>query len=265
MPLNGSGRIEEADVETALEDIAEFAGDKYYAEVRSDKIPVMFNVCQISATLLYCEVEATFVMEAGANSLNVDRYPYEEDWIYGQFDQNVSEECNEENVNADAADLLRRDLRKALLYRSKLEPPFYIKNPHTTCFSPSFNNCLDYEIPIDFYPADEVVDPWDLLNINDNQSDDNFKEYLLFYNYSGDPDFHECISAQEMDFHYESMYELIQGVLPNPIGYNVITQIEVGYELLASGESTIFHSMVVTRSLKVAILEQQFEEAIPLP
>ncbi|HEY3385789.1 MAG TPA: hypothetical protein VGK46_04725 [Saprospiraceae bacterium] len=265
MSYNGSGRIDEADLESALGDIAEFAGSKYHAEVRSDKIPVMFNVRQISGSILNCEIEATFVMEAGANSLQSDLYPYEFEWIYGQWEQDVSGECNEEEVNADAADLFRRDLRRALLFRKKTERPYYFKNPFTVCFSPSSNSCVAEEIPLDFFPADTIVEGVELLNDDDPMSYDNFNDFLLFHNYSGSPDYHDCISVDEMNFHYDSMYVLIQGVLPNPSGYNVITQIEIGYEWLAASEFTIFHSMVVSRAQKVTILHEELEEAILLP
>lgn len=53
------------------------------------------------------------------------------------------------------------------------------------------------------------------------------------------------------------------GILPSPAGNNTIIQIEVGYDLLTGGSTTIFHSMVVTRALKVEVEDEDVETALP--
>jgi len=259
LPISSS-QIDEGDLIDLMDDIAIFAGDHYYADEREDKEPLMFNMVQVSGpSPSFAYIEASFAMEAGLLPES-DDYPYDDSWIFGQFGGDVSNECNSENVNLDAADLLRRDLRMNITYRNKHEH-YYFKSPFVVCFSGMENDCFSVEIPPEYFPVDEFYQGNDLDNPEDITQSDNQLDLLIFYNYSGFSGYHSCLSDDEMNFYYESMADLSIGVLPNPVGNNVIAQIEVGYELLLG--STIFHSMLVVKALKTPVLETDDQVELP--
>ncbi len=266
--VDGSHEIESGDLTDLLGDIAEFAGIKYYAESGSPKEPLIFDTRDIgSPSPSYTNIEATFAMEVGSPLTTTDAYPYEDSWIYGQNGADVSEFCSEEEANADAADLFRRDLRNNLTNRIVLVS-FYFKKPYVVCFSAVDADCFEQEIPIapNYFPVDEAHYGYEIRNQDDVTSNDNLFENMLFYNFSGRPGFHTCLSDDEMNFHYEAMADLAVSVLPNPVGNKVLAQIEVGYEMLGPEESsTIFHSMLVVEASKIVIENEEFEEGMELP
>ena len=258
-----SGEIAEGDLANLMDDIALFAGDNYYDESGSNKQPLLFNMTESSGpSPSYFYIEATFIMEKNLLPSGGDNYPYSTDWKWAQLGNDVTNQCNTENVNLDAADLFRRDLRQHIVYRNNAKK-YYFKNPYAVCFSGASNNCSSQEIPFTILIS-EFYDNTDLLNGNDATSSDNFEDLLIFRNYTGYPNFHTCITDDEMNFYYESMYDLALNILPSPVGDNAIMQIEVGYELLAPEfTTTIFHSMVVIRATKVEVLEEDDNTALP--
>lgn len=191
-----------------------------------------------------------------------DVYPYDDSWIFGQFYNDVTDVCNTQGVNLDAPDLFRRDLRENVTFRDKNES-YYFKDYHIVCFSSASDDCDGFEIP-DGLTADEHIQGNALLNPNDVTPGDNFLDYLLFSNYEGIANFHECLSDTEMNFHYESMEELAIAELPSPIGNNVIGQIEVGYNLSLGFYSRYSHNMLVMIAHKLPVSEG-YEQADVLP
>lgn len=225
----------------------------------------MFDINLVSAGSSLVAFEAIFLHQAGEKLPTTDAYPYSDSWVYGQWGSDASNLCSQEGANADAVDLFRRDLRENVVYRNKFES-YYLKDPYTVCFTAHYNDCFSEEIPIlNYFPLDASYDGDEMDNPNDPTEDDNLYDRLLFYNYSGNQGYHTCLSSNEMNFHYEFMEDFAEDLIPNPPGNDVIAQVEVGYSLLASGTSTIFHEMVVARATKTEITDSQFEDAIPLP
>ena len=260
-----AGQINENDLVTLMDDIAEFAGDSYHGDGRGDKEPQMFDINLVMASTSLVIFEAIFMHQAGLPTSTTDDYPYSDSWIYGQWGQNVSNQCSQEGANADAADLLRRDLRKNVAFRNKFQA-YYFKHPYTVCFTGDYDDCFSEEIPItNYFPVDDNLDHDDLTNSSDITPDDNLYDLLLFYNHSGNSGYHTCLSSNEMNFHYDEMEKLAEDLLPNPSGNNVIAQIEVGYNLLASGSSTIFHALIAVKATKVSITEEEDIEPVELP
>jgi hypothetical protein len=257
-----SGEVSEGDLVNLMDDIALFAGDNYYDDGGSNKQPLMFNMTESSGpSPSYFYIEATFIMEVDLPPTGGDNYPYSTDWKFGQFGGDVTNLCNSENVNLDAVDLFRRDLRAQLTHRESHEH-YYFKNPYAVCFTGLPNSCGAVEIEFSIPPSEYYSDT-DLLNGSDGTPGDNLYDYLIFYNYSGNSNFHTCISDDEMNFYYVKMHDMATGILPYPLGNNVLVQIEVGYDLLTSGSSTIFHSMIVTRATKVEVEEEDVITALP--
>lgn len=265
--VDGLGQIEAVDLNDLVDDIANFAGAKFYAESRSPKESLMFDMKDLSSpSSTYTNIEATFVYEVGNPSTSVDQYPFDDIWIYGQWGGDVSNVCNDEDVDLDAVDLLRRDLRKSLVYRSKVVF-YYFKEPYTVCYSAGNDDCFSEEIPEVYFPVNESHQGSELINPADGMTqNDNLYESLLFYNIDFRPGYHTCLSDDEMNFHFESMEDLVGDILPSPAGNNVIAQIEVGYNgLFGEFTTTIHHSMLAVKATKIPITESEFEEGNPLP
>jgi hypothetical protein len=113
---------------------------------------------------------------------------------------------------------------------------------------------------------DETIGYSELLNELDDVIENNLFDFYLFSNYSDFANYDPCLAIDEMNFYYESMKDLALEVLPSPTGDQVISQVEVGYDLLFYNlESNIFHTMIVVRSTKVEILNEEYEKAIILP
>lgn len=200
-------------------------------------------------------------MEVNLPPTGGDNYPYSYDWIYGQYGSDVSNVCNSENVNLDAADLFRRDLRSQLVNRDP-HGHYYFKNPYAVCFSGLPNSCGAVEVEFSLPPSEYYYDT-DLINEEDVTPGDNLYDYLIFYNYGGFSNFHTCISDDEMNFYYVKMYDMATGILPYPVGNNVLFQIEVGYDFISGGSSHVFHSMIVSRATKVEVEEEDDKVALP--
>lgn len=58
----------------------------------------------------------------------------------------------------------------------------------------------------------------DFLNPNDIISCDNYYDYLMFSNYSGCPNFHLCLSPEEMNFYREGTYAVCTDVIYDCLG-----------------------------------------------
>lgn len=260
--VDGSNLILDSDLESLMEDIAEFAGSFYHADLRSDKQPFLFEVNPLAgSTPGYKYYQAVFSYHAASGNSAMDEYVYTDSWIYGQFGADVSSQCSDEEYNADAADLLRRDLRKNNVYRNKSQA-YYFKNPYVICYEILGQYCFLVEIPF-YFPIDETID--ELENVNDVTPNDNYCDYLLFYNTSSNPNFHDCLTSDEMNYHYEKMDSLIDVRTPSPITGQFLSQIEVGYDLLLGSSSTYFHGMIQVNAERQVITDSQFEEPEILP
>lgn len=239
--VNGSNEISDTDLENLADEIADTAGAHFYARGAGSKAPFMFEVRQAGAVdggML--PVSSWFIMEEGDPTDESDAYPYEDSWPFG-FGTIIG--CPTTPTGIDAADLFRRDLRKEIVYGLKNGKGMYAYNRlYSICFSAMSDDCVSFEIP--FLPADEFQQ--DLDNPNDPQNNDNFYERLLFYNHDFYSNFHECLSASEMNFHFEEMMELAEDqVGEGGVGEREIIQVEVGYNALYPSTTYIFHSMQV--------------------
>lgn len=255
-----SGEIDQTDLVDLMDDIAEFAGDVFHADGRASKAPLMFEILAISASISDVDFEVRFFYEAGAPVSVTDSPPYTESWLYGG---SFSNSCNTQ-TGIDAVDLFRRDLRTALIEHDE-ENGYYFVDPYYVCYYTMW--CGGQEVPPEFFlvQMDEIYDLTDLLNVDDITIEDNDLDYYLFTNYSGFPNYDECLVPKEMNFHYEQMYDFISDLLPSPQGNYVIGGIEVGYDLLFAGlESVIGHNMIVLRTIKKTV-DEEHEEAIDLP
>lgn len=124
------------------------------------------------------------------------------------------------------------------------------------------------EIPPQYFfiLMDETTLFYDLENPLDDVVEDNLYDYLLFSNFSGFANYGECLSDDEMNFHFESMDVLATSILPSPPGDKVISALEVGYDWIIQGfNSWIYHNMIVTMTDKIEILVEEYEDPIELP
>lgn len=239
--INGSNEISESDLEALAVEIAETAGDHFYPRGATNKAPFMFEVRQAGIPGGgVVPVVSWFIMEEDDPTSESDEYPYEDPWPYGY---GASIGCPTTPNGIDAPDLFRRDLRDALTYGWKNGKGGYAYNRlYTICFEGEGNECNVFEIP--FLEADEYL--LNLDNPNDPTDDDNFYESPLFFNTTGDPDYHVCLSVNEMNFHFEEMEELAEAELSNEnVDGRQIVQVEVGFLQMISGTTQIFHSMQV--------------------
>ncbi len=259
-----SGEIDEEDLIDLMDDIALFAGDNYYADERTEKEPLIFNMTNIgSPSPSYANIEATFVMEAGVPISTTDGYPYSDSWIYGQFNTDVSDQCSDEELNFDAVDLLERDLRANVSYRNKLEH-YTFENPYGICFNAAKPTCVFQTELCPFFPITEEYCCSELANEDDNVP--NFYDYLLFKNDYTLSNYHECLEDNEMNYYYESMADLATGGIPYPHDDTEIIQFELGYSRgLEFGHLLIWHAMEVVMAHKLEITDSDDYIALALP
>jgi len=261
-----SGQIDEQDLVDLMDEIADFAGGYYYADTRTTKEPIMFDMNQVgSLSPSYVNIEVAFMMEAGDPIISDDSYPYEESWLYARWFGEDNPECNEEETMKTAPHLLERDLRKILVYRNQTTP-FYLINPVAICFDPFGAECVSHH---NLPPVGAPITQWYGYAELDNPNDatrDNILDYLLFLNTFYYENFDECLEPEEMNFYYESMKDLILDLLPSPAGNNVIGQIEVGWDrLIFQGiVQTIWHPMLVMTATKVT-LDENHDTPLLLP
>lgn len=246
-----------------MDEIAKFAGNNFYNESRSEKAPLVFNMLAVNSTSVYVDIEATFTMEAGLPIETVDAYPYTESWHYGQFGNDVTNECNNsEDLNFDAPDLFRRDLRNNISYRNNGH--YYLRDPYSVCFNAASDNCAIMREIVPAFPIIETIYDNDLVNPNDNTASDNLYDFLLFRNRNLFSNFDVCLAANEMNFYYESMEDLALSKVPSSA--YVIGNIEVGYKNITFFTSIlIWHAMQVTIMKKVTITSSNDYEALALP
>jgi len=154
-------------------------------------------------------------------------------------------------------------LRRNVAYRNQSEF-YYFRDPYAVCFSGG-PSCLFCQELVPLFLVIESYLEYELLNPEDDIQGDNIYDYLVFRNWSADPNYNVCLDVNEMNFYYESMEDFAFGVLPNPIGYRVIAQIEVGYSANFSFSTHIWHAMEVMTIIKLYILEGQERSAIELP
>ncbi len=261
IPISSS-QISEDDLIDLMDDIAYFAGDHYYADGRTAKEPLIFNMNQVgSPSPSYVDIEVFFEMEAGSPVSTTEEYPYENSWLYARWSGEENPECNEDQGSVTAPALFKRDLRKNIIYRNQ-EDPFYLINPIATCFDPFNFECTSLHglppvgVPItQFYGSVALRTPDDIL--------DNLFDFYIFKNSDNLDNFDRCLDVDEMNFYYESMYDLALGLLPSPAGNNVIAQIEVGWDRFTIfNTTTIWHSMVVLQATKISTDE---DNTTPLP
>jgi hypothetical protein len=257
--LNGSNKIDKADLEDLALEIATTAGEHFYDRGATDKAPFMFEVRQAGPISLSgtVPIQSWFIMEEDEPTDETDSYPYSDPWPFGYG--STSTACGNPPTGDDAADLYRRDLREALTYGMKFGKGGYSYNRlYNICFSFS-SDCGAEELP--FVPADEHICCFD--NPNDVTEDDNLYDRLLWLNYEGFSNYHSCLSTAEMDFYYEEMSDLAEDQLGSEgVGEDrVIVQLEVGYWTLTGEDWTIGHSMQVF----YANIIEAIGTAVPLP
>jgi hypothetical protein len=235
---HSSEQINEEDLNDLMDSIALFAGGHYYAESRNTKEEFLFDHVHTStSSTTELEISAYFYMRAGDPVDESDTYPYSYKWPYGMGDEIECEgNSNEDELNA--AVLFARDLRENEAY--EIVPPnvFFFIDPYTICFSP-LPTCAGVGIPSGGF-IDETLFSAEVENGDDPTPEDNFFEYLLWYNNDGDNNYHECLSTNEMDFYYEEMADLLDKEKP---ANKVLTSIEVGYREVTVFDNIIFHVM----------------------
>ena len=76
-----SNEVYESDLLDLMDTIAFFAGEHYYADNRTEKEPLIFDINQLtSSSPNYVNIEATFVILVGEASNVNDAYPYDSSW-----------------------------------------------------------------------------------------------------------------------------------------------------------------------------------------
>lgn len=86
-------------------------------------------------------------------------------------------------------------------------------------------------------------------NPNDPYPGDNYNDYLMFFNYSGWQNYHECVSVDELNFYLLGTEEVIYN-LQRPAGKDLIT-IDLDGLILVDGD-TIEHFATVEYGIKHA-------------
>jgi len=84
------------------------------------------------------------------------------------------------------------------------------------------------------------------LNPDDATPGDNQYDYLLFYNNSAQPNYHDCLVPDEMNFYYHRTYYLLTApnmlrATTNPPGKEFVNLVLHGYDYSNIGYSVIMH------------------------
>jgi hypothetical protein len=92
--------------------------------------------------------------------------------------------------------------------------------------------------------SQEFIQALNHQNPNDNVLNDNYYDYLLYASLENSPNFHSCLSPQEMNFYRNSATELGKTVLPNST-YTVIKYDVHGDIVPSTFEKIYVHNMNV--------------------
>jgi hypothetical protein len=223
-----SNIVEEDDLLDLMDTIAYFAGENYYADNRTEKEPLIFDINLLASTSPnYVRIEATFIMLAGEAPTAEDSYPYEDSWVYAFWYNEENEECNEEPGSVSAQALYRRDLNINLVNRNQTNP-FYFINPEAVCFDVAGAECMTLH-GLPNLPHKNLY--WEsLVNPNDVTILDNLYDFLMFRNRDSYDNYSTCLTAQEMNFYYEAMEDLALVLIPDPPGDIGFVALEVGWD-----------------------------------
>ena len=130
----------------------------------------------------------------------VKQAPYWADWYYGED----LGKCNGGGVPSDAANEIDKELRVDFIANH----PYH---PETRWIANSV-----------IYPGPAIPGGYpfqfSLINPTDITPQDNKYDYILFYCYEAWPNYHTCMSSDEMDFYYNGAVHLIstlEGFYPN--------------------------------------------------
>lgn len=238
IPLDTSTMVKEVDLLAIFEQIAEMAGNFYHAVSDTTKQPFHFEIWPYDN--LQAEgipIIAVFTMGLGSCSA-LNSYPYAstDEWYIGPEAGN----CYFQTQTHDAMDHWRCDLNANLNYRDK-HLAYYFTDRYSVCFDPDGRTeCQGYEI--EFLAPHLVVGEIELLNPNDPTPNDNWYDYLLFFNTEWYSNYHLCLTQSEMNFHYQEMAALSVDHCPQG---KVAGKHEVGCQLLIDDKSTWFALMRV--------------------
>lgn len=106
----------------------------------------------------------------------------------------------------------------------------------------------------------------DYINPNDVIPNDNMYDYLMFFNNSNLPNFHQCLSPEEMNFYFHNTYYILTNpnMIPsqtNPPGKDFIGMNLTGENIEYSGGNCVMHKAFA----KYGIPHYAFDPSYPVP
>jgi len=235
IPVDGSSLVGEEDLADLFNSIALMAGDFYFAQSDTFKQPFNFEIrAYDNLQTEGLPVEVSFTIGAGqCGSLNAYPYQTTDQWeIYPEGGN-----CCTSQTSSDALDHWRCDLNANLNYRNKLNPYYYFTDRYSICFDPHTSGCEASELGM-FVAPDEYYYDSQMLYPNDPTEEDNYYDYLLFYNTTNYANYHTCLSQDEMNFYYQKQAALSNYYKPSGKEQG---KHNIGFNLWASGSnSTVF-------------------------
>jgi hypothetical protein len=143
---------------------------------------------------------------------------YVDYWTFGWGQYDNGGYCDGENqgydTDSDAAMQIERRIRHMI--------PVYTPRRYPTNVVHLLIHCYG-----DIKDLDENI--WyycDITNADDETWGDNYYEYYMFYNYHGWPNFHFCLTPDEMNFHLYGTYSVFTDII-----YDCLGEILTGKEL----------------------------------
>lgn len=205
LPLTTDGNILQTDV------------DNIYQQIIADLTVIYNNIDADTKHMIFTNIEQNEVNRDGLTSsiTVVTGFGFSPLFVYGSFDEGEDwmwgldyGMCDDNTIESDAAE----------------EIEFLLNNPENP---PSVSGRVYFTLPIN---KDLSAENWP--NPDDDIPDDNIYDYLLFYNYGPDaPNYHECLTHEDMNFYLSGTANVINTYEPNgkrPIGKTFMTVNLVG-------------------------------------
>lgn len=258
IPVDTSSLAGEDDLADLFEEIATMAGNFFHGQ--SDTFKQAFNFEIFAYDNLQSgglPVIAVFTMGIGqCGTLNA--YPYQSSDQWEIFPE--AGNCYTSSTSSDALDHWRCDLNANLNYRDKFNPYYYFTDRYSICFSVYSTDCDGEEIPYPHLFPDESYYGSDLLFPGDPTPNDNFYDYVTWFNTTYSSNYHTCLSQGEMNFYYQKQAGLSNYYKPS--GKNQGKH-EVGFNVLY-GAGTTTLGLLRVDYFNVNELESEID-ADPLP
>jgi len=235
VPLT-NGNISLVDAGNAYDDVVDNLSEQYNQIPGNEKQLLLSDISVKSVEDNTATLNVTGGYAAASSPPTTSVFGTDDYWWFGQADLNMGGYCDGPyqgtQTNSDAAEqiehkiMVRRSLPSGHRYFIDIKEVQVMGNYDELIYEPNGLN------PVYCYP--------DLTNPDDQTSNDNYYDKLIYFNTETYQNFHGCLEPSEMNFYLNGMediiYDIVFDCFPNQLSGKIFSECDMGWGLSNAGQ-----------------------------